>query len=218
MTSTLGAARIKVWDPLVRLGHWALVIGFAIAYFSSEEEHDPDALHVWAGYTVGSLVAVRVLWGVIGSEHARFSDFVTSPATALRYAFDEIGGQARRYVGHSPAGGAMVIALLLSLGLTVMTGLLAYGDRGKGPFARGGVAAITQAYADEHKTERKDLEGHKGEKGESAFGEVHAALANITLALIILHILGVAFSSYAHRENLVGAMFTGEKRANGSSD
>ena len=108
----------------------------------------------------------------------------------------------------------MIIALLLSVGLTVLTGLLAYGDRGKGPFARGGVAAITLAYADEHKTERKHLEGHKGKKGESAFGEEHAALANITLALIILHILGVAFSSYTHREDLVGAMFTGEKRVN----
>jgi cytochrome b len=73
MTSTLGAERAKVWDPLVRLGHWALVIGFAIAYFSSEEEHDPDALHVWAGYTVGSIVVARVLWGFIGTEHARFS-------------------------------------------------------------------------------------------------------------------------------------------------
>lgn len=122
MTSTLGAARIKVWDPLVRLGHWALVIGFAIAYFSSEEEHDPDALHVWAGYAVGSIVWFAFCPGFIGSEHARFSDFVTSPVSALRYAFDEIGGRARRYVGHSPAGGAMVIALLLSLGLTVFTG------------------------------------------------------------------------------------------------
>jgi cytochrome b len=214
MTSTLGTARIKVWDPLVRLGHWALVIGFAIAYLSSEEEHDPDALHVWAGYAIGTIVALRVLWGFFGTEHARFSDFVTSPASALRYAVDEIGGRARRYVGHSPAGGAMIVALLLSLSLTVTTGLLAYGDRGKGPFARGGVAAIAQAYADEHKAERK----REGKEGESVFGEAHALLANITLGLIILHILGVAFSSYAHRENLIGAMFTGEKRANGPSE
>ena len=75
---------IRVWDPLVRFGHWALVIGFAIAYFSSEEEHDPDAFHVWAGYTVGSIVVARVLWGFIGTEHARFSNFVPSPISALR--------------------------------------------------------------------------------------------------------------------------------------
>ena len=218
MTTVSSVATIKVWDSLVRLAHWALVIAFAIAYLSSEEEHDPDALHVWAGYAVGTIVVVRVLWGFIGTENARFSNFVTSPISALRYAFDEFGGRARRYVGHSPAGGAMIMALLLSLSLTVITGLLAYGDRGKGPFGRGGVATITQAYADEHKTERKHLEGHEGKKGESAYGEVHAALANITLALIILHILGVVFSSYAHRENLVSAMFTGEKRANGSSE
>jgi cytochrome b len=183
----------------------------------SGDDHDTDALHVWAGYAIGAIVIVRVLWGFIGTEHARFSDFVTSPVSALRYLFDEIGGRARRYVGHSPAGGAMAIALLLSLSLTVVTGLLAYGDRGKGPFARGGVAAITQAYADEHKTERKHGEGDKGKKGESAFGEAHETLANITLALIILHLLGVAFSSYTQRENLVRAMVTGEKRADDKS-
>jgi len=216
MMTVSSVAKIKVWDPLVRFGHWALVIAFAIAYLSGEGHHDPDALHVWAGYAIGAIVIVRVLWGFIGTEHARFSDFVTSPVSALRYLFDEFGGRARRYVGHSPAGGVMIVALLLSLGLTVLTGLLDYGDRGKGPFARGGVAAITQAYADEHRT-RHNGEGHKGEKKESAFGEVHETLANITLALIILHILGVAFSSYTQRENLVRAMVTGEKRADGSS-
>jgi cytochrome b len=120
-------------DPLVRFGHWALVAAFAVAYLSAEEEAGGlDPLHVWGGYVVGALVVLRVVWG---PRHARFSDVVRSPIVALAYFRDLLYGRARRYVGHSPAGGAMVIALLLCLAATVATGLMAYGEEGKGPLA-----------------------------------------------------------------------------------
>ena len=134
--ATSRPASTLVWDPLVRFGHWALVAAFAVAYFSAEEEAGgPDPLHVWGGYVVGGLVVLRVVWGFIGQRHARFSDFVRSPIVALTYFLDLLYGRARRYVGHSPAGGAMVIALLVCLAATVATGLIAYGEEGKGPLA-----------------------------------------------------------------------------------
>lgn len=204
-------AVVPVWDPLVRFGHWALVASFAVAYFSAEEEAGgPDPLHVWGGYVVGAIVVLRLLWGFVGPLHARFSDFVCGPVTALGYLKDLLLGGARRYLGHSPAGGAMVLALLVCLAATVATGVMAYGEQGKGPL--GGGALATGAYANDSEAGSATRVERQGEGIESAMGELHGVLANITLALVALHILGVAVASFAHRENLVLAMISGRKR------
>ena len=157
------------------------------------------------GYAVGIIVAVRIVWGLIGTRHARFSDFAYTPMAALRYFGDLVRGQARRYLGHSPIGAAMVVALLICLTGTVGTGLVADGDMGKGPLGNTPALIMTPANAEPG-------EGRGGKGGESAIGELHGTLANITLGLVVLHILGVGLASVMHRENLVGAMFTGRKR------
>lgn len=176
------AGLVPVWDPLVRMAHWLLGAAFIAAYVSAEEESgDPAALHVWSGAVIGALVLWRVWWGFAGPLHARFADFVCRPVAALRYLVQLPLGRTRRYLGHSPAGGAMVLMLLASLAATVATGLLVW-----------------------------LAPGRNGE--ESALGELHGALANITLGLVILHLLGVGLASLAHRENLVLAMITGRKR------
>lgn len=212
------AALVAVWDPVVRYGHWLLVVAFGVAYLTAEEEGGgPELIHVWAGYIVGLIVILRVLWGFIGPERARFRDFVYGPVTAALYLFDLLRGGARRYLGHSPAGGAMVVLLLLSLAATVVTGLVAYGDRGKGPLAAAGTPLMAVAYADEDDSGRlrgRD-KGRDGENGESAIGELHSTLANVTLALVILHLIGVGLASAVHRENLVRAMIDGRKRRDG---
>jgi cytochrome b len=214
MSSTRQTTRIAVWDPVVRYGHWALVVAFAVAYLSGDDdEGGVELLHAWSGYAVGTILAVRVLWGLVGTRYARFSNFAYGPRAALRYLNDLVRGHARRYIGHSPAGGAMIIALLVCLAGTVGTGLVVYGDHGKGPLADAGVAVIAQAHAGEHEGGRQGGSERNGGLTESALGELHAMLANITLLLITFHILGVVATSLIHRENLVAAMINGEKRA-----
>ena len=70
------AKYIAVWDPLIRIGHWTIVLAFAVAYFSGE---DLLSVHVWAGYIVGAVVLIRVIWGFIGPTRKRFTDFVLCP-------------------------------------------------------------------------------------------------------------------------------------------
>ena len=211
--ATSRPASTLVWDPLVRFGHWALVAAFAVAYFSAEEEAGgPDPLHVWGGYVVGAIVVLRVVWGFVGPRHARFGDFVRSPLVALAYFRDLLYGRAGRYVGHSPAGGAMVIAMLLCLAATVATGLIAYGEEGKAPLA---AVLVTDANASSNEAEHRTLAKTGGEEAESTIGELHGLLANITVALVVAHIFGVAVASVVHKENLVLAMITGRKRRAG---
>jgi cytochrome b len=200
MPETKHEATTTVWDPIVRYGHWALVAVFAITYLSAEEDAaEPNVVHVWGGYLIGLIVVLRMLWGLIGPRHARFTDFIYGPYATLRYIFNLVRGRARRYVGHSPAGGAMVIALLICLAGTVGTGFATYHERG----------IITAGSVDTEAGE------HPSDVGEgSSLGGVHAALANITLALIVLHILGVGLASLVHRENLIAAMMHGRKRRN----
>jgi cytochrome b len=187
-----GTAWIKVWDPLVRIGHWMLVAGFFTAYLT---EDDFLAVHVWAGYLVATVVAVRVAWGLIGTRHARFGDFVRSPAVVLDYVRDVVRRRAVRYLGHNPAGGAMIVALLVCLAVTAGSGLVLFAvEEGAGPLA-------------------PLLAGGIGHGTEDAWEAVHELAANFTLLLVVLHVLGVAFSSLAHRENLVWSMITGRKRA-----
>jgi cytochrome b len=220
-----GRGAVAVWDPLVRIVHWVLVAGFATAYLT---EGEPLWVHVWAGYAVGGVVLFRVLWGFIGPRHARFGDFLHSPGKILGYLRDLVGFRSRRYLGHSPAGGAMTLALLLALAVTVGSGLLAYGDgRHAGPLAflfpapastevTGADEAPLFPSLDEEAGEEADEPGERdpfGRRAESPFVELHETFVNLTLLLVILHIGGVVLASFAHRENLARAMVTGRKRA-----
>lgn len=208
---------VKIWDPFVRVAHWALVAAFFVAYLT---EDDVLTLHVWAGYAVGALVLLRVLWGVVGPCHARFTDFVCPPRAVAAYLGDLLLFRAKRYLGHSPAGGAMAVALLLALAATVGTGLMAYAiEEGKGPLA-GMVAAAPSASAFAPRALANDDDKREGAKKRKsgagkAWEEAHEVLAELTFWLVVLHVLGVLWASVAHRENLVRAMIDGEKRADG---
>ena len=110
---------VRVWDPLVRIFHWGLVVAFVVAYLSAEEL---STVHEVAGYVVAGLVAFRLIWRFVGSRYARFSQFLKGPSATVRYLSDMVGGRERRYLGHNPAGAVMVVALLIALSGTAFTG------------------------------------------------------------------------------------------------
>src|SRR5208283_2239313 len=97
---------IRVWDPFVRASHWALAASFAAAWASSEGW---ERLHEAAGYVAGGLVLARIGWGFVGPRYARFQEFVRSPATVAAYLRAIAAGTERRFLGHNPAGGAMIV-------------------------------------------------------------------------------------------------------------
>jgi cytochrome b len=180
---------IPVWDICVRICHWTLVVAFFVAYLT---EDDIMWLHEWSGYLVGIIVVLRVTWGFIGSRYARFSDFVYPFSLVKQYLVDLGQLKARHYTGHNPAGGWMVILLLIMLFLTTLSGIALYGaDDGKGLLG-------------------SMLAGSPHWLGEG-LEEVHEVLANITLGLVFIHIAGVLVASVLHGENLIKAMVTGRK-------
>jgi cytochrome b len=112
---------VRVWDPFVRVFHWALVGLFAVTYLTGEEL---ETLHEILGYAIVGLLVLRIVWGFIGTEHARFRDFVFRPQTVLAYARDAVALRAARYLGHNPVGGVMVLLMIAGLLVTCGTGWL----------------------------------------------------------------------------------------------
>jgi cytochrome b len=183
--------RVKVWDPFVRIFHWGLAMAFFIAYVTEE---DVLVVHTLAGYVLMGLIALRLAWGFIGTEHARFSDFNYSPGAVWKFLGDTMRFRAKRYIGHNPAGGAMIFLLLLSLLMTAFSGLAVYGAEGAGPLAY--------------------MFSGSGPMVEEAFEELHEFFANFTLLLVFIHVSGVVIESFIHRENLVASMLHGYKHIN----
>jgi cytochrome b len=121
--------KILVWDWPVRLGHWLMVGGFALAWLTGDSETF-RLVHVGAGATVLAVAAFRLPWGFIGSRYARFVDFVRGPAAVKDYFFSLLRLQPAHHVGHNPAGG-WAIVLLLGLGIvTGLSGWAIYNDIG----------------------------------------------------------------------------------------
>ena len=193
----MSSNRVYVWDPLVRIFHWSLVLFFTIAYLSEDEM----ALHELSGYIVLGLVGFRIIWGLIGPKYARFTNFVYGPFTIFRY-IKSLSSQPKHYIGHNPAGGAMVIILLVMIAFTSWSGIEAHEAEGS-EHASVSISFISVAQADDDE--------HEGEEGDEFWEEIHEAAANLTVFFIFLHIVGVFASSAIHNENLVKAMITGYK-------
>lgn len=118
-------APVRVWDAAVRVFHWSLVTSFAVAWLAEAGE----SLHEIAGYVVLALVAFRLVWGLVGAVHARFANFVPSPNVLIGYLRAMLAGRSKRYLGHNPAGGAMIVALLIMVALASGSGWLMTTDR-----------------------------------------------------------------------------------------
>lgn len=182
---------VLVWDRFVRLFHWATVMGFAGAYLSGEWK--ANERHLLIGYGLLVLWLARLLWGFIGTPHARFESWRTTPGDVRRYVQSLRTPHPLHYLGHNPLGALMVISLLTLLGAILFTGLLVAGAiEFEGP-----LLLLTRTFTDAQ---------------AYAVRDIHEALAALTLGLVVLHIAGAVTASIQHRENLILAMITGRKK------
>ena len=177
-----GKSTVKVWDLLVRAGHWTLVIGIVATWLTRGQWHE------WLGYSVLAVVMLRIVWGLLArgeSRYARFTQFVRSPMATLGYGKQILAGHEPRHIGHNPLGGWMIVTLLATIIGICVTGWL-------------------------YTTEKF--------WGVGWVENLHEGLTYGLMVLLALHIGGVIFSSWQHRENLLAAMLHGRKRAPGSGD
>jgi cytochrome b len=120
-------ARIRVWDLPVRLFHWLLVATILIAFLSSEEDSALGPWHIPAGWVAAILIAFRLVWGLVGGEHARFADFL-KPGQIVHHITSLFSGKPERSIGHNALGGLAIVALLGTVGGIVYTGATMQGE------------------------------------------------------------------------------------------
>lgn len=187
--------RVRVWDWPVRIVHWLIVAGVAALWWTGE--HDQLDWHERIGFGVLGLVVFRVLWGFMGGSTSRFRNFVKGPRTVAAYAGRLARGESGPSFGHNPMGGWSVVALLAVLAAEVGLGLFAVDVDGISP---GPLARLVDF-----------------DTGRAAAHWHHLAF-NALLALIALHLAAVAFYVLVKRENLLGPMLTGRRKASGLAD
>jgi len=164
-----------------------MVVAFVISWSTQEEYYN---LHLQAGYATLGLICMRLVWGFIGSKHARFTDFICSPKATIAYLKLLLHGDSKRYIGHNPAGGAMVALLLTGLLVVTLSGIaLDAAENWSGPMSEMNLYRYT-----------------------SFIKSIHSTSTDLLLVAISFHLLGVFYSSLAHRENLIKSMITGKKR------
>lgn len=182
--------QIPVWDPVLRIFHWGLAGAFITAYVVGDDLMD---VHTLAGYAVLLLVLARIPWGFIGGTHARFRDFVRPPGEVMAHVRGLLRGQPEYHRGHNPLAGWVYVLMFISLIGLAVSGMATLGaEESAGPLA--------------------GLMAGAGHGAAEAVEEIHEFLANFTLGLVLIHLIGVLLGSLTQKENLVRAMITGRKR------
>jgi len=188
-------ASVPAWDLPTRVFHWTLVILIASAWATfefSEELDDPRLVwHRWNGLALLTLIVWRILWGFSGPANVRFTSFVRGPAAALQYVRDLASGTPRRFLGHNPAGGLVVVILIALVAIIGTLGLFAleHNDLATGPLYK-----------------------YAGEAWAKVFTSWHRFLFEpVLLILIAVHIAANILYGVVKKEPLIPAMITGQK-------
>ncbi|MCI4663124.1 MAG: cytochrome b/b6 domain-containing protein [Neomegalonema sp.] len=188
-----GAPKLeRIWDPIVRLTHWVMVVSVLAGYFIGENmSFSTISWHFYLGYTTGGVIVVRLLWGLFGPKPARIASLFSSPKTLTAYAATVPQRKPSYWPGHNPLGALSALALWLVLLGMVVTGLMSESDDffTAAPFA---------GYLDD--ATRIEMTGW------------HHRLSALVLPLIGLHLAAILFYFVWKRENLVRPMITGWKQ------
>ncbi|MBV1775860.1 cytochrome b/b6 domain-containing protein [Burkholderiaceae bacterium DAT-1] len=195
--------KIRLWDVPTRLFHWLLVLGVALLWLTAEQGElvakvlpgiETTRLHSWLGYGVLGLLVFRLIWGVVGSDTARFAQFVKGPKAIRAYVRASKAGEPTHVIGHNPAGALMVVALLVLLLTQAVTGLGAYDDIDfQGPL----VNAL-------------------GEEVSHLFNKIHHLNFNLIIAAVAVHVAAIVFYKKVKRDDLVTPMIRGSKEVDAS--
>lgn len=181
---------VMVWDLPTRIFHLLLIATLAIGWATAEGEGVWSTVHRWNGYALVAALVFRTVWGCAGSRHSRFADFLRPWPEVRAHARALLELRPRAYVGHTPLGGWMILATLVTFALIAATGAFAAGEHGGpgGPFA----AALPRWVA-------------------RASGQAHETLFGVLIALVALHVVGALIEMLLTGENLIRVMITGRK-------
>ena len=180
-SSTTATSRPALrWDPVVKLTHWSVVAAIIANALFTEEG---SGTHVWIGYALAAILALRLLWGLIGPAEARFAAFPPSPGRALAHLRDIRSGRHVEHRSHNPLGALMVYAIWSCLGAVIASGIA--------------MAGLPD-------------EGGEGGEEEGPLGEIHEVAVNLLYLLIALHIAGVVFETRRSGREVVLAMLPGQ--------
>jgi len=189
------ARNVEVWDLPVRLFHWALVLLLVSQIVTASIGGNAMEYHKLGGYTILTLVLFRIVWGVAGSRHARFADFVRGPRTAIDYARRLLRGEHPAYLGHNPLGAWSVLLMLLSLLVQTVSGL----------------------FADDEIMTTGPLEKYVSDDTSSLLTAIHEINAGVLAVLVVVHVVAVIYYLLRWKDNLTGPMITGRKPWSGES-
>ena len=184
--------KVKVWDICLRLFHWSLAILFLLSSYSAFQDKFGiyADMHFLSGYTILILVVWRLMWGVVGSETARFTRFVGSPKAAINHLVSMLRGEPYEAVGHSPLAGYSVLLMLILLFAQATMGLFASdGMLFSGPLTRVVDSSL-----------RSDLTSW------------HKLLGLVLIGVIVMHVLAVFCYAFIKRVNLIWPMITGSAK------
>jgi cytochrome b len=182
--------RRLVWDLPLRLFHWVLVLCLVSSYVTAQFAFEGGPaewaqVHFWLGYTTIGLLIFRLIWGIVGPRHARFTSFLSHPISVWRY----LRGKAPSSVGHNPAGGIMVLVMLVLVAVQATTGLFSSDDvLWSGPYK----PAVSGALS-------------------SKLTTWHHINFNLIEAAVVVHLGAIAFYALVKKQNLVLPMLTGHK-------
>lgn len=193
MSNVNAEKKINVWDGSVRLFHWVLVVVFCLsAYSAFQDKFGLYAdMHLNAGVAIIILVVWRIAWGIAGSETARFSHFVKSPAAIFQHLKHTFSKLPYREIGHNPLGGLSVVLMLLLLLAQALMGLFASdGMIFSGPFARDVTGSLSSDLTTWHKF-----------------------LGRILIGVVVFHVVVVLLYAVLKRVNLIWPMITGTIKA-----
>ena len=207
------------WDPIVKITHWGIV---AAVICNALLVGDGSIAHIYAGYLLAALLALRLVWGLIAPAPARFGAIPPSPRRAIQHVGDILANRKEEHRSHNPLGALMVYAVWACLAVIIATGIAMSGPPPAVEFPTSisklvsreghGEGGEEEGIEDEEHEDEGDEGGESGEgESEEAFEELHEGAVNLLYLLIFLHIAGVAFETARSGRRTLTAMLPGGK-------